>query len=151
MAKRGRKPGLVKGVVESLETWVAWQYYSQELRWSIDRIAYELNVNERRFKEWVNASANTMTRLADSQPEKVKEILAKLKEKHPTSTPVEREMPAISISAVVKLYSEELTLAEIAQKLKVKHDDFIFWWNQNLKIINLELRKLRSASDVITM
>ena len=137
--------------IESLENWVTWQYLGQELRWPMDRIAYELDVNERRFKEWINERASTMTRLADSQPGKVKEILARLRKKYPISTPVERAIPNIGIPKVVKFYSEGFTLAEIAEKLKVKQEDFIFWWNQNLKAINLELRKTRSASDVITM
>ena len=59
-------------------------------------------------------------------------------------------MPKIDLQKALDLHDEGYRLPEIAQKLKVKYDDFIFWWTQNLKLINSEVRKRGVARNVIT-
>ena len=127
--------------IESLENWVAWDYFRNELGWSPQKIAYELDVNERKLIEWVNARASTMTRMVDQQPGKAKKIKAELQEKHPTSQPADRETLDIDTNKVAKLLKEGYKLPEIAKKLKYKYDDFIFAYNRMLSEINAIFRR----------
>lgn len=127
--------------IESLENWVAWDYFRNKLGWSPQKIAYELDVNERKLMEWVNARASAMTRMVDQQPAKVKKMLKELKEKHPSSQPADRELLNIDIKKVVKLLREGFSVYEIAKKLKYKYDDFIYAYNKNLKTINALMRR----------
>jgi len=128
--------------IESLENWVAWDYFRNQLGWAIQKIAYELDVNERKLVEWVNARSAAMTRLAGQQPGKVKKIRAELQKKYPTSQAVDREMLNIDIAKIAKLLKKDFRLPEIAKKLKYKYDDFIFAYNKRLPEINAKLRNL---------
>jgi len=127
--------------VESLENWIAWKYLREELLWSPPKIAYELGVNERLLMEWVNASGATMTRLAGKQPEKVREIYEVLRKKHPIAQAVDQEMPNIDIKKAASLLNQGFTMQEIAKKLKVDYNRFRFWWQENLRLINEEIKK----------
>ncbi|MCK4794970.1 MAG: hypothetical protein KAV87_65180 [Desulfobacteraceae bacterium] len=128
--------------IESLENWIAWDYFRNELEWAIQKIAYVLDVNERKLMEWVNARAATMTRVDDQQPGKAKKIRAELREKYPSSQPVDRELLEIDVTKIAKLLQKDFNLREIAKKLKYKYDDFIFAYNRNLKLINAKLKNL---------
>ena len=128
--------------IESLENWVAWDYFRNELGWAIQKIAYELEVNERKLIEWVNARTHEMSRMVDQQPGKVKKIRAELQEKFPTSQPADREMLNIDVTKVAKLLQKDYKLQEIAEKLKYKYDDFIFAYNKRLSEVNAKLRTL---------
>ena len=128
--------------IESLENWIAWDYFRNELEWATQKIAYELDVNERKLMEWVNARASTMSRMVDQQPGKAKKIRAELREKYPSSQPVDRELLEIDVTKIAKLLQKDFNLREIAKKLKYKYDDFIFAYNRNLKLINAKLKNL---------
>jgi len=128
--------------IESLENWVAWDYFRNELGWAVQKIAYELEVNERKLIEWVNARGSEMSRMVGQQPGKVKKIRAELQEKYPTSQPADREVLNIDINKVVKLLHEGFKLPEIARKLKYKYGDFIFAYTKRLQEINALFRKL---------
>ena len=128
--------------IESLENWIAWDYFRNELGWSIQKIAYELDRNEQKLLEWVNARTSTMTRMVDQQPGKAKKIKAKLQEEHPTSQPADRELLDIDIIKVAKLLQKDFKLSEIATKLKYKYDDFIFAYTKRLPEVNAKLRTL---------
>ena len=136
--------------IESLENWVAWKYLSGELGWAPQRIAYELWVNAQRLLEWVSARGAEMSRMADKQPEKVKELRQKWEKQYPISQSADREMLNLDIKKVVKLHRDGYTLTDISNKLKVNHGDFIYWWNRKLALINQELRKQTIANSVIT-
>jgi len=127
--------------IESLENWVAWDYFRNELGWAIQKIAYELDKNERKLIEWVNARGSEMSRMVEQQPGKVKKILVELKEKYPTSQPADRETLNIDTNKVTKLLREGYKLPEIAKKLKYKYDDFIFAYNRKLQEINAMFRR----------
>jgi len=138
--------------IESLENWIAWTYLSGELGWAPQRIAYELWVNAQRLLEWINARGHEMERLADKQPGQVKEIRAKWQERYPVAKPEDKADLNLDVKKVVKLHREGYKLHEISKKLKVKHSDFIYWWNQHLHGeygINAELRKQAVASTSI--
>ena len=117
--------------IESLEMWIAWNFLSTERGWDITKIAYELEVNEQRLREWVNNRSAAMNRLVKTNPEKVKKITATLKKQFPEEKPEKDPLPKINLNKVVELMGEQYRLFEIADKLKVDFDLFKQWYHLN--------------------
>lgn len=131
--------------IESLENWVAWDYFKSILHWPNDRIAYELDVNERKMIEWVGERGARMTELMKSQPEKVKTIKADLQEKHPIAIAKDREEPNITIKKAVEMLRDGKQPRDIAKAVKCPEGDFLYWWGRNNQAINTEFRKQNST------
>ena len=128
--------------IETLTNWLAWKYFKSHLNWPTDKIAYEMNVNERRLIEWVNLHAAAMSAMERSQAGEVARIMAELGEKYPPEVPDPEALPEIKISDVVKLLKEDKTMGEIAHAVRCPIDTFRRWWTVNLPLINAQLRKI---------
>ena len=129
--------------IETLENAVKWHYFRNDLSWPIDKTAYEMNVNERRLIEWVNARASVITGLLKSDPGKVDAIREKLKEQH--APPQLEESPEVLKLDPVKVGREymkgELSLYDLAVKFKCDYNKFRVWWNRNLSVINAQMKR----------
>jgi len=122
-------------MIESLENWVRWHYLRGSLGWPIDKVAYEMNVNEQRLREWVNARNGEMTKLMTTNAGKTEKILKDAKKRWPIKSHSEK-LPNVDINKVVKLLRAGHTIIEISSKLKVKPDKFRAWYQENLQAIN---------------
>lgn len=128
--------------IETLTNWLAWKYFKARLDWSTDKVAYEMNVNERRLIEWVNKRNSAMSAVEHAQVGDVKRIMAELEEQYPPDVPDVEVLPNIKVNDVVKMLKEDKTMDEIAHAVKCPIDTFRRWWTVNLPLINAQLRKL---------
>jgi len=129
--------------MESFENAVMWDYFKRVLNWPIDKIAYEMNVNERRLLEWINGRASVITGLLKSDKGKVETIREGLEKKYPLPEKEKRKGLKLDIMQVVKKYKEGNPIPELAKIFKCDLNDFRQWWNDNLPVINQEFRKER--------
>ena len=127
--------------IESLENWVAWGYLREELNWPVDKIAYELNVNERRLIEWVNARAASMNKQAAGAKDKVKKYREQIEKRFPKPKINDTGFPNIKVSDVVKALLDCHSFSELTEHLKVDPEKFRLWYGQNLQLINELYRK----------
>jgi hypothetical protein len=134
---------------DSLENWAIWSYLRGTLEWPVNRIAYELDLNEQRLLEWVNENSTKMSDLARANPEKVAKMRADIEKRYPPEPEDEPKVPKITIRKAVELLTNGKTLNEIAKIAKCPEPDFKTWWNQNLALINIEYRKLVSAQNIL--
>lgn len=121
--------------IESLENWVAWMYLRGTLKWPAKQIAYELEVNEQRLIEWVNARTTAMNNQAKAQTGKVAEIEAQLKKRF-AEKDTDEDIPTYDVKRVVKMLIDGFNLPEIAEKLKADRSQFLYWYNANLQLIH---------------
>lgn len=127
--------------IETLTNWLAWKYFKTQLDWPTDKVAYELNVNERRLIEWVNKRNSAMSAVERAQAGDVKRIMAELEEQYPVPVEPTEKMPEIRVNDVVKMLKEDKAMDEIALAVKCPIDKFRHWWTVNLPLINAQLRK----------
>jgi len=129
--------------IETLENAVKWDYFKQALNWSTEKIAYEMYLNERRLREWVNKRATIITELIKANPGAVKTIRKRLEKEVPISEEKPEKRLNLDIRKVVKKHKEGNSLTQLAKIFKCDGDDFRRWWSDNLSIINQEFRKER--------
>jgi len=129
--------------IESLENAVKWDYFKRVLNWPIDKIAYEMRLNERRLLEWVNARSAIITKLVGSETGKVKAIRAELGKKYPLPKDTPKKRLDLNIIKIVTEHKEGKSLNQIAKKFKCNPVDFRRWWSDNLGLINQEFRRER--------
>jgi len=127
--------------IESLENWAAWGYLREELNWPVDKIAYELNVNERRLIEWVNARAASMNKQAAGAKDKVKKYREQIEKRFPKPEINDAGFPNIKVNDVVKALLDGNSFAELAGQFKADPVKFKLWYGQNLQLINELYRK----------
>ena len=128
--------------IESLENWVTWSYLRDKLKWPTSQVAYEMEVNERRLVEWVNARASAMNNLAKANTGKIEKLEAELAERY-AKKEKEDVLPTHDANKVVKMLDDGLKLNEIANKLKCDHELFIKWYTSNLQAINAAWKRLK--------
>lgn len=124
-----------------LKTWVTWGYMRNTLNWTPDKIAYELELNEKRLIEWVNKSGIEMNTLVSTNPGIVKTYREELEAKYAEPEEKAKKLPNINMEKVVKMHRDGFNLQEMAKKLKVKFEDFRAWWHENLGIINEKIKR----------
>jgi len=127
--------------IETLENAVKWDYLKRVLNWPTDKIAYEMYLNERRLREWVNKRATVITNLMKSNTGMVKKIREQLVKDLPAEKAGSKKQLNLNIIQVVKKYKEGKSLAQLAKIFKCERSDFMRWWTDNLGIINQEYRK----------
>jgi len=129
--------------IETLENTVKWDYFKRVLNWPTSKVAYEMNVNERRLIEWVNARATVITKLLKSDAGRAKAIREELEKEYPLLKAEAEKKLSLNIIQVVKKYKEGNALPQLAKIFKCNTKDFRRWWNDNLPVINQEYRKER--------
>jgi len=127
--------------IETLENAVRWDYLKCVLNWPMDKVAYEMYVNERRLREWVNNRASVITRMIKSNPGVVKSVRKKLEKEFPAEEVKQSKTLSLNIIQVVKKHKEGKTPLQLAEIFKCDRSDFMRWWSDNLGIINQEFRK----------
>jgi len=129
--------------IETLENAVKWDYFKQALNWSTEKVAYEMYLNEKRLREWVNKRATVITNLIEANPGMVKTIRKRLEKEIPVLEEKPEKRLNLDIRKVVKKHKEGNSLTQLAKIFKCDRDDFRRWWSDNLGIINQEFRKER--------
>lgn len=127
--------------IESLKNWVCWYYFKTELGWTNEKIAYEMNVNERRLIEWVNKRGAVMNDLQTKRSIEADKIIENLEKKYPIETPKETKVPKIDFDKVEKLFNKGLSLQEIAKKIKCPFSKFKLWWQKNVHQIESRMKE----------
>jgi len=128
--------------IETLENAVKWHYFRNDLGWPIDKTAYEMNVNERRLVEWVNARASVITGLLKSDQGKAEAIREKLKEAYSLPEEEKQKQLKLNVIQVAREYKKGgLSLQDMAKKFKCDSNKFRVWWNENLSIINAQMKR----------
>lgn len=127
--------------IESLENFLTYNFMRGELGWPNKRIAYEMDVNEDRLIEWINARRGAMEKISKGSPGSVRGLNTELRRKYITNAVKEKKKKEIDLKKVVTLFQAGNGIREIANALKVDKNDFREWWNNNLPVINQQIRK----------
>lgn len=131
--------------IESLENWVAWDYFKSVLYWPNDKVAYELDVNERKLIEWIGERGAKMTELAGAQPGKVNATRKDLEERYPVEVVKDPTIPNITIKKVVEMLRDGKQPREIAASVKCPEGDFLLWYGNQNQAVNAEFRKQQNT------
>ena len=126
--------------IDSLETWMAFTVLSERGK-TLEETAYELNINERRLREYIRDHAGDMSRRMQAEPDKVRRLRAELEERYPAEKREEGTLPNIDHRQVIKLLGERKTLDQVAKALKIDDATFRRWYSANLPVINKRLSK----------
>jgi len=128
--------------METLENCVKFRYLRGHLGWTMEQVSYEMNFNQRRMLEWINARSTAMSRITKLDPPMVKKIEKQLLKDYPPPKPKKMKKIALDVNRVVKCLKEGKSLQEIAKIFRCKENDYRLWHNENLRLINQRMKKV---------